>query len=152
MRYDRNKTIIGKNWNIMETDNLNVPPPLPPDGEQVIKNGDNSNATNLAPRSASHALPVKPQKKLTQTLGFKVAFIVLLSFVLLLPTFMIDSLSVERESTSTQARYALNSARWEVPQGSLTHKQYSQAHSLHPAQDAEYQCRCQEPNSLSEHL
>ncbi len=115
MRYDRNKTIIGKNWNIMETDNLNVPPPLPPDGEQVIKNGDNSNATNLAPRSASHALPVKPQKKLTQTLGFKVAFIVLLSFVLLLPTFMIDSLSVERESTSTQARYEI-SQKWGRPQ------------------------------------
>ena len=114
MRYKGNKTITYKNCNIMETDNLNVPP-LPQGREQVKQNADNSNSTNWAPASASPALPVKPHKKFTQTLGFKVAFIVILSFVLLLPTFMIDSLSVERESTSTQARYEI-SQKWGRPQ------------------------------------
>ena len=43
-----------------------------------------------SPAQHPNAKP-KSEKKFTRTLGFKVGFIVLLSLLLLIPTFMIDS-------------------------------------------------------------
>ena len=100
----------------METDSKNVPP-LPQGVEPVQQNDGGKVMPTVAPNAGRPVppLPVKPKKKFTQTLGFKVAFIVILSFVLLLPTLMIDSLSTEREGTSTVARNEI-SQKWGRPQ------------------------------------
>ncbi len=125
----------------METDSRNVPP-LPQGLEQAQQNdGDRVNPT-VAPMTASPVppFPAKPKKKFTQTLGFKVAFIVILSFVLLLPTLMIDSLSSEREGTSAQARNEI-SQKWGRPQ-----------HITGPVIAIPYKAKLKGDTAVSEHM
>ncbi len=66
------------------------------------------------PAQHQNAKP-KSEKKFTRTLGFKVGFIVLLSLLLLIPTFMIDSLSNDRQITAEEAQQEI-SEKWGLPQ------------------------------------
>lgn len=94
----------------METNNDIVPPSIPENEEMKGQTGYVNAGVN-----ANQNLDIKPKKKFTETIGFKVAFIVLLSLLLLLPTLMISSLVEERQYTSKEAQQEI-SEKWGRPQ------------------------------------
>lgn len=94
----------------METDNGIIPPPLPENEEMT----EQTKCVNSAVSKQQNPI-VKPKKKFSKTIGFKVGFIVLLSLLLLLPTLMISSLVDERKYTSEEAQQEI-SEKWGRPQ------------------------------------
>lgn len=87
-----------------------VPPPLP-DNEEVSQSAEYVSESYQVDSNPF----IKPKKKFTETIGFKVGFIVLLSLLLLLPTLMISGLTDERQETSLQAQQEI-SEKWGLPQ------------------------------------
>lgn len=94
----------------METNNEIVPPPLP-ENEEL---NQQTEYVNEGTYGVQYPV-IEPKKKFTETIGFKVGFIVLLSLLLLLPTFMISGLTDERQETSLQAQQEI-SEKWGLPQ------------------------------------
>lgn len=123
----------------METNNVNLPPL--PTGETMESGLGNEVAqATVWPASPPNPVVENKSKKFTETLGFKVAFIVLLSFVLLLPTMMIDSLSTERENTSKEAQREI-SDKWGRPQ-----------HITGPVIAIPYKAKLKDDTSVTEHM
>ncbi len=123
----------------METNDVNLPPL--PDGVAMENNlGNEVPPAPVRPAYAPEPVEEPKKKKFTETLGFKVAFIVLLSFVLLLPTLMIDSLSGDREGTSKGARSEI-SDKWGRPQ-----------HITGPVIAIPYNAKLKGDTSVSEHM
>ena len=95
----------------METNTENLPPPIP-EQEEMYSNPETESSNTYYQQQD---FTPKPKKKFTETIAFKVIFIVLLSLLLLIPTLMISSLTDDRKITSEEAQQEI-SQKWGKPQ------------------------------------